>query len=207
MQLSKAVLCQIPTFQLYKTLWPEFPRRNPAKQVHTVHGTAVRQGDYSWTFTLNERTLNTGLWQFDWALRPNFMVVCRHLYPTPPNILSVRKKVIALHHLVKVWSYWEGISPLGFALTSAIRPSTSLFYCFLSANNGYLIQCMLTWCTGHVVKWLDGKTAEGNLRTLWHQESQKTGNSHDSRWHCLNFPALPSHFAINFNEWGSLDLL
>lgn len=58
-------------FKQHETLWPEFPRRNPAKQIHTVLcGTAVRQGDYSCTFTLNERTLNSVLWQFDWAGDP-----------------------------------------------------------------------------------------------------------------------------------------
>ena len=142
-----------------------------------------------------------------WAPRHNFVVVCRHLYPTPPNISSVRKKVIASHHIVKAWSYCESISPLAFALTSAIKLSASLFYFSLNENNGYLTQWIMTWGTGCVVKWFDGKTAKGNLRTLWHQESQKVGSSHDSRWHCLDFPALLSYFAINFNEQGSLDPL
>lgn len=44
------------------------------------------------------------------------------------------KEVTASHHVVKVRSYREGISPLGFALTPAIR--LSLLYSFLSKNNG-----------------------------------------------------------------------
>lgn len=51
---------------------------------------------------------------------------------------------------------------------------------------------------------LYGKTAEGNLRTLWHQVSQEAGSSHDSRWHRFNFPAPSSHFAIHFNEQRSI---
>lgn len=67
--------------QQHETLWPEFPRRNPAKQIHWVLcGTVVRHGDYSCTFTLNKRTFNAVLWQCDWAPRPSFTVVCRHLH-------------------------------------------------------------------------------------------------------------------------------
>lgn len=34
---------------------------------------------------------------------------------------------------------------------------------------------------GSVVEQFDGKTAERNLRTLWHRQSQQAGSSHDSR--------------------------
>ena len=85
--------------------------------IHIQH--SVRQGDCSWTFTLNERTFNASLWQFDWAPRPNFTVVCHHQHPMPPDIPSVRRSYSFTPHCIsQIVS--RGHLFIMFALTSAV---------------------------------------------------------------------------------------
>lgn len=88
-------------------------------------GVAARQGDYSWTFTLNERTLNAALVAI--GHRELHGGLSSSAYDASRHPVS-EKRVTASHHVVKVRSCRGGISPLAFALTSAV--GLSLFYSF-----------------------------------------------------------------------------
>lgn len=92
------------------------------------------------------------------------------------SIPSVRKK---LGHVVTVRTNQKGIAPLHSILTSVIR--FCHFYCFTSANNGYLMEWMLTPCT----------------QIWWESSKQKPSwenGSADSKWHHLNSAPFPPHF-------------
>lgn len=95
-----------------------------------------------------------------------FVVTYIRRLPTNPSVRG--KKITASHHVVKVTSYGEGISPLGFASTWAI--SLSLFYSSLSKNNGGI------WWSA---RWLDAQALLWNY--LMGKQKKETSGPYGTR--------------------------